>query len=128
VDNSRILIDTSIIIEYLRKKKKEETVLYCLCQSYDDIFVSTITEFEIFSGINPKNEQAINQLFEGFTVLSFDSNVAQRASQEYQQLKSQNKLIEIRDIFIGATAIVHNLPLATLNIKHLKRIKDLEIV
>ncbi len=37
-------------------------------------------------------------------------------------------MIEFRDIFIGATAIVHNLPLKTTNTKHFERIKELEII
>lgn len=128
MDNTRILIDTSIIIEYLRKKKKEKTVLYKLYQSYDEIFVSSITIFEIFVGINPKNERAIKRLFEGFIALPFDDDSAKIASQKYQTLRSQNKLIEIKDLFIGATAIRNNLPVATQNTEHFKRITGLKIV
>lgn len=37
-------------------------------------------------------------------------------------------MIDIADLFIGATALTHNLPIATLNIKHFNRIKGLEII
>lgn len=43
-------------------------------------------------------------------------------------LKSSNKLIEIPDIFIGATALANNMGIATLNKKHFERIPGLSIV
>lgn len=128
MDSTRILIDTSIIIEYLRKKKKEKTRLYLLYQAYDELFVSSITVFEIFVGLNPKNETAIKQLFGGFVTLPFNDSIAKIASQEYQRLKSQNKVIELKDLFIGATAIGHSLSVATRNIDHFSRLSGVHIV
>jgi tRNA(fMet)-specific endonuclease VapC len=37
-------------------------------------------------------------------------------------------MIDLADILIGATAITHNIPIATLNEKHFNRIKALEII
>lgn len=37
-------------------------------------------------------------------------------------------MIDLADILIGATALTHDIPLATLNIKHFERIKGLEII
>ena len=128
MDNSRVLIDTSIIIEYFRKKKKEETTLYTLCAASQEIVVSAITVFEVFVGSNPKNEQDIKELFERFTIISFDEKIAKIASREHQILKRQNKIIELRDLFIGATAIAAKLPLATLNPKHFKRLSKITII
>jgi len=36
-------------------------------------------------------------------------------------------MIDLADILIGATAVTHNIPIATLNVKHFERIKDLKI-
>jgi len=43
-------------------------------------------------------------------------------------LKKKRKQIDIADLFIAATAVAHNLPLATLNEKHFNRIDILNIV
>ncbi len=128
MDNTGILIDTSIIIGYLRKKEKENTILYNLYQSYDEIFVSSFTVFEIFAGINPENKHAVKRLFEGFIILSIDAHIVDVASREYQILQSQNTLIGVRNLFIGATAIAKNLPLATLNTEHFKGFPTIKIV
>lgn len=128
MDHTGILIDTSIVIEYLRKDRKEKTRLYTLCKAYKTVFISSITVFEVFVGLNPKNEKDVRRLFNGFVVLAFDDKTAKLASQEYQRLRTQNKLIEIKDLFIGATAITHGLPLATLNIEHFKRLNNLQLI
>ena len=58
------------------------------------------------------------KIIEGFDILSFNSNVADVASDIAKKLKAKNKIIEFRDIFIAATAITNDMPLSTLNVKH----------
>ena len=128
MDNRKILIDTSIVIEYVRKQNKAKTILYKLYKSYDELFISSVTVFEIFVGVNQDNVNLINQLFDGFEIISFDLKLAKISSQIYKELKSQNKMIEFRDIFISATAIGNSLSVATLNTKDFERISNLEIL
>jgi predicted nucleic acid-binding protein len=52
----------------------------------------------------------------------------EKAIQIYQRLKSAGNLIDLPDLFIAATAIAHELPLATLNTKHFERITELILV
>ncbi|WP_418884486.1 type II toxin-antitoxin system VapC family toxin [Cognataquiflexum rubidum] len=47
------------------------------------------------------------------------------AIEVYASLKKQNKLIDLADLLIGATAKNHRIPLATLNKKHFQRIEGL---
>jgi tRNA(fMet)-specific endonuclease VapC len=37
-------------------------------------------------------------------------------------------MIDLADIFIGATAVTYKIPIATLNIKHFERIESLELI
>lgn len=46
----RILVDTSIIIEFFRKKKKDESVLHDLLAGTSVLYISTVTYFELLSG------------------------------------------------------------------------------
>jgi tRNA(fMet)-specific endonuclease VapC len=55
-----------------------------------------------------------------FDKLLFDKNQAYVASQIFQTLKRKNMLIEFRDILIASSSIVHNIPLATLNLSILR--------
>ncbi|WP_205569540.1 type II toxin-antitoxin system VapC family toxin [Arachidicoccus soli] len=43
-------------------------------------------------------------------------------------LKKKRKQIDIADLFIAATAVIHNLSIATLNKKHFERIDELLVI
>ncbi len=63
-----------------------------------------------------------------FTVLDFDSKVARQAAIIVAQLKTKRKTIDKPDLFIAATALVHELALDTLNIKHFVHIDGLTLL
>ena len=62
-----------------------------------------------------------------FPTLPFAKAVAEKAAIIYQELKKENKVIEFRDIFIAATALVHDMPVLTSNKKHFTRVKGLKL-
>jgi predicted nucleic acid-binding protein len=127
LDNKRVLVDTSILIDFFRKKNRKKSILYKL-QGKHEIYISTITEFEFLAGVKEERTVSINSFFKNLEVIGFDSKAAIIASSIYKDLKSKNQIIEFRDIFIAATAIANRLPLSTLNIEHFKRVENLEIV
>ena len=121
-------LDTSILIDYFRKTKKENSFFYKLAQDNSLFTVSVITEFEIYSGSNERQQELWDTIFHFITVIPFDSRVNEEAIKIFKDLKSKNKLIEMPDLFIGATARAHKLKLATLNHKHFSRIEGLELI
>ena len=124
---SDILIDTSIIIDYLRKQNKKETLFWKIINEYN-CYISSVTMYEIYSGAKEekqKNEADIIMTF--LNVISFDAQQARRASTLFQTLKKENRLIEFRDIFIASCAISKKIPLVSFNRKHFERIKELEL-
>lgn len=127
MESSPILIDTSVLIDYFRKKNKRKTLLYSLSLKYN-FAISTITEFEFLVGLSDKHLEFASKLFENFFILPFDSRCAKAATKIYKNLKSKNQLISPPDIFIAATAIANNLSFATLNLKHFERISNLELI
>jgi predicted nucleic acid-binding protein len=50
--SERLLIDTSILIDHLRKTEKDKTVFYQLAPNFEFV-VSAITEFEFSVGSTP---------------------------------------------------------------------------
>ena len=128
MDTGCVLIDTSIIVSYLRRKEKEKTLLYNLCQAYDDIFASSVTVFEVFYGCEPAHETMLSRLFEGMTVVPFDADIARFASAEYRRLRRAGGYIEVRELVVGATAIVKQIPLATLNAPAFRQLPDIKII
>jgi tRNA(fMet)-specific endonuclease VapC len=123
-----ICLDTSVLIDFFRKKDKSKSFFFELTKKYKLFSVSVITEYEILVGSKSETDVFWNVFFDKITVLPFDKEANKEAVKIFKQLKKDNKLIEIPDILIGAIAKANNLKLATLNKKHFERIKELEII
>jgi predicted nucleic acid-binding protein len=122
-----MVIDTGIFIEHLRAKDKLNTSLY-LIPDNTEIFISAVSLYELLMGATTMaKENDVQAITENIPVLPFSDEVAIKAAQLYHLLKSQNKLIEFRDIFIAATCIVNELPLMTSNKKLFNRIEGLKL-
>ena len=128
METRTVLLDSSIIIEYFRKEKKAKSILYQLSGNHR-LCVSTITIFEVKIGL--KSERQRNDyrtLIKDIEILSIDEFCIDEAVRIYHHLKERNKLIELADLLIAATAITNSLPLATLNTRHFENIKNIELL
>lgn len=123
-----ILTGTSILIDYFRKTDKNNSVLISLFGQGYNFTISAITHYEIYSGTTANQLTFWKSLLQRTKVLALDEIVAQAAVDINSELKRKRKQIEIADLFIAATAIANNLPFATLNRKHFKRIDSLNLL
>ena len=123
-----IMLDTSILIDFFRKENKENAILFSLSAKYKHFYVSVITEYEIFSGSTPTQQNFWETFFSKMNILTLDSNCTQQAVSIHKVLKRKNKMIEIPDLLIAATALTHQLPIATINKKHFERVEGLLII
>ena len=128
MENTRVLIDTGIVIEYLRSYDKENTEFVKLFREFD-LCISVISVFELNNGATNKSKQNdINAVCRNIEIVDFDLAISKKASEIYRSLRSQNKLIEFRDILIGATAVEQQITIATKNKKHFERIPNIQII
>jgi len=127
MDKKLICLDTSILIDYYRKKNKSKTKFVQLSENYE-FAVSVITKFEILSGINEKQRDFWKRLFSNLKIIALDEEDVEIAAQIVRNLKSRNKIIGLKDILIASTAIAKDLPVSTLNLKDFERIDNLVIV
>jgi tRNA(fMet)-specific endonuclease VapC len=128
MENELICLDTSILIDFYRKKVKEKSLFFHLTTKYSLFAVSIVTEYEIMIGTNKEQAEYWSGFFDRVTILPFDKAANDVAIEITKGLKSTNQLIEVPDIFIGATALSKNLKIATLNKKHFERIPGLQII
>ena len=128
MENTLICLDTSVLIDFYRKKDKSKSLFFKLTERYAFFAVSAITEYELYLGNSDEQNVFWDKLFSQITVLSFNTKAARQAASIYRQLKAKNKLIEAPDILIAGTAMSNNLQLATLNRKHFERIKGLRLL
>lgn len=128
MEHRKVLIDTSVIIDHLRKRDKQKSVLFNIADSFD-LFVSSLTVFELFAGATDETKKKdIENIISTAEVIPFSTAIAKEAGVIYISLKKESRIIEIRDIFIAATAAIFNLPIVTLNRKHFERIKKVELL
>ncbi|WP_446012012.1 type II toxin-antitoxin system VapC family toxin [Candidatus Electrothrix sp.] len=126
--DNRVLTDTSVIIDFLRKADKQNSALWNIREK-NECFMSSVTLFELQCGAKTeKHFEDIVKLRRWIDTVSFDDEVAEISSKIYQSLKRDNMMIEFRDIFIAATAVAMNLRIATLNRKHFERISDIVLL
>jgi len=118
------LIDTNVIIDYLRQNAKISLWFNQLKRPQ----ISVITAAELYQGVRNKTQlRAIRSLIDHFMVLPIDPNTSFLAISLLEKyFLSQNLLI--LDALIAATAIENDLFLVTDNSKHFKFIPSLKLI
>lgn len=127
MEQTMILLDTGILIEYFRAKNKQETTFVRLVNDYE-VAISSISEYEFKIGFKNQHDTFLLQIMEFVEVLIFDSLAVEKAVEIYQNLKKRSVLIPANDIFIASIALSKNIPLATFNLNHFQRIEGLQIL
>ena len=122
-----LMIDTTLLIDYFRKTDKAKSRLVQLSKEFDKLFISAVTEFEVYSGATDTQLNFWTELLSEIPVLPFDSPAAHIAVEIQRDLKKLRKTIEKADLFIAATAVANKLTLDTLNRKHFDKIKQLTL-
>jgi predicted nucleic acid-binding protein len=123
-----ILLDSSVLIDLFRKKDKRKSFFFMLLDQEEHFAISSITHYEIGIGNKQSDSAYWKELYNNLTVIPFDENCSETDIDIYLNLKKKNKLIDIADLLIAATAVAHGLTLATLNKKHFVRIENLGLL
>ncbi|QAA82549.1 type II toxin-antitoxin system VapC family toxin [Aequorivita sp. H23M31] len=123
-----ILIDTSILIDWYRKTDKANSVWIRLIEKEYEFAISSITKYEVYAGATPSQVALWDTILATILVLSFDESCVDTAVTINAALKRNRKQIDLADLFIGATAMTHNIGIATLNVNHFERIDGLTLV
>ena len=121
-----ICLDSSVLIEYYRKTKKENSFLFQLAGKYN-FKIPAIVKYEIYKG-DKKKDPLWDSVFANTEILPFDNECAEIAAAIYLELKNKNQIIPTDDILIAATAVKNQLRLATINKKDFSRISTLKII
>jgi len=87
--------------------------------------ISIVSKIEVlgYHGLTPDNQQRLEKLFQVLPILSISDAIIEQAIHLRQQRK-----ISLGDALIAATALIHNLKLATANVKDFDWIENLEVI
>jgi predicted nucleic acid-binding protein len=109
---NKVLLDTDVLIDHLRGHRH---------LGDEDAAISVISRAELFAGSEPQ-EKSVEALLEGCEEVAVDVSIARRAG----RIKRRTGL-KIADALIAATALEHNLPLLTRNLRHFERVANLVV-
>jgi hypothetical protein len=110
----KLLVDTDVLIDFLRKKTRAKNILQEASQGYD-LFTSVITLAEIMAGMRPSEKADTEALIAGLTPLPVTEQIARRSGELHQ--KKDKKKFLLADCLIAATALVEGCLLLTFNKK-----------
>ena len=121
-----MVIDTSILIDHLRKLNRTNTIFANLPLN-TPLYVSSLTVYELFFGATtPLKQLEAQQIISAMHILPIDEEVAVLAARLSQSMRSNS--IGLADTLIAATALRNNLPIKTLNVRHFARVEGLVLV
>lgn len=124
-----ICLDTTVLIDYFRKSKKENSFIFKLIEAeFQGFLVPIVFHFEIYKGANEIQVNYWNNLFADFLIIPYSQIINNESIKIHKQLKLIRKSIEFKDLIIAATAKSNNHPLATINKKHFDNIEGLNLI
>jgi tRNA(fMet)-specific endonuclease VapC len=127
----RYLLDTNICI-YLIKKHPPEILARFQQIKLTQLYIPTITLFELYYGIEKNNSHqrnlnALEHFIEPLTIVYFSIDTAKQAAKIRSDLEKQGKPIGAYDIQIAAMALAFDMVLLTNNTREFERVNNLKL-
>ncbi len=110
-----ILLDTDVLINFLRGKEKARDYLASAIGEAD-LCCSAITVAEIHAGMKEQERAKTSDLLDSLTVVEVTRMIAEKAGTYKRTTRSQG--LELDDCIIAATAFAKHAMLVTGNDKH----------
>jgi tRNA(fMet)-specific endonuclease VapC len=118
-----ICLDTSVLIDYFRKKDKAKLFLIQIIDRNYSLATIAITTFEIYCGLTPIQQNFWDSFSQRIKL--FPSKIA---ALQHCFLISWKKMIALPDLLIASIALRNDLALATFSKKDFERIQSLRIL
>jgi predicted nucleic acid-binding protein len=120
----RLLVDTDVLIEYLRGRGEAVEYLESLSS---DLYLSVISVAELFAGARgDEEERSLTQFLLAFTVLPVTEKVA-RLGGLYRRDFRPSHGTGLADALIAATAIENGANLVTFNRRHFPMVSGITV-
>lgn len=123
---SKILLDSSIIIDLLRREDKKKALLYQLDKQNYQLAISIITHCELYSGKSiwgyELARQELETILSGIEIVFLNEDISKSAG----EIRAKYN-INLLDAIIAATTLYYGLDLVTLNIKDFNKIQGIRL-
>jgi tRNA(fMet)-specific endonuclease VapC len=116
--NGNYLLDTDILISYLRGHPGAIDLLKSLARKGASFSISVITVTEIEAGIRTGEKAKTKELLDSMETLILDIPMAHLAGSFLREYRTKGVSLSLADVLIAATAVTENLILLTYNQRH----------
>lgn len=120
---SGVLLDSSIVIDLLRGY--QPALEYVLGLETVPA-ASEVTRVEVLRGVRSGERRLTDRLLSTFRWLPLEEAVARRAGDLGRRWRASHRGLATADLVIAATALEHELDLATLNVRHFPMFDELD--
>ncbi len=121
-----VLCDTNVFIHAFNGR--QTTIDRLKNIGFDQIVLSVITVMELYQGMGNKTELAqMKRKIRYYDVIEIEPDISKLASSLIEQFKLSHNL-NIPDAIIGATAIIHQIPLYTYNTRDFDFMAGIKLV
>ncbi len=128
-----MILDTSFLIDLLRKGDEQARIKAVeLDQKLEAKSITSISIMELWRGAlrsaNKEHEkEKIDNLLSSLMNYTFNELAAKKAAEIEENLRVSGTLIDVEDIMIAATALIHHEKILTRNVKHFEKITGLQV-
>lgn len=127
-----VLLDTDILIGFLRNNKEAVSKITQLLDKHIVLFTTAINTAELYFGAylsekSRENLAIVEKLVKTINILPFNLNNSKIYGEIRSDLQKKGELINELDIFIAAIAIEKDLPIISRNTKHFDKIMKLRV-
>lgn len=127
----RYLVDTDWIVHALHGNRAIIRRLEEL--TIEGVGISIISVAELYQGVfysnDPhENELRLEEFLSGYDVIHLDDDICREFARARGRLKSIGTPIADMDLFIGCTALRHDLVLLSNNRRHFQRLEGLNVI
>jgi predicted nucleic acid-binding protein len=123
----RLVLDTDIVIDLLKKQSKVVNCFLALVASQTVFLISPIVVAEVYAGAFEREHKDIEAFFGMCKHVEADSDTGRIAGLYANQYRKAFQGISLEDYLLAATAKTHRCPLWTGNRKHYPMTEDVEI-
>ena len=113
----KLLLDTSILIDVLRRKKLRNEWLAGLVRNGHTLATTTLNIAEIYAGMRPAEESRTEALLGGLQVHELNGTSARLAGRFNNTWARKGHTLSLADAMVAAIAIEHGCALLTDNRK-----------
>ncbi len=133
MENSRVVLDTDILIDLLRNKKEANALILGLERKGFSFSTTAVNAYELYYGAHKsthrkKSLQTTRMLLHRMPILPFTLRSARKAGHIFADLEAKGQALSLSDAFIAAIALTRGYGLVTRNSKHFNKIDGLNVI